>query len=156
MPTFTATSFGQNIMSPQSAGEVMVMEEKVALPDTLDAGDFVKFGYLPAGCVMIDMIVAADELDTHGTDTLRINVGLLNATGDDLVAASLMVTAMKTNAAVNVVRAGAVATDVAMLDTIAPTQADRVVAAKITAAAETAAAGDLRVKMFYRASVLGA
>ena len=156
MATFTATSFGQNIMSPHSAGEVMVMEEKVALPDTLTSDDIVKFGYLPAGCVMTDMIVAADELDTHGTDTLRINVGLLNSTGDDLVAGSLMVTAMNADAAVNVARAGAVVTDVAMLDPVAPTQTDRVVAAKITAAAATAAAGDLRVKMFYRASVLGA
>lgn len=153
MATFTSTFFGQAVMAPHSAGELMVVEAVVTVTDELAADDLIKFGYLPAGCVPVDMIAAADELDTNATDTLRLSFGLLNSDGEDLVAASLMITAMNADAAVNVVRAGDVVTDVAMLDPVTPVEYDRIVAAKVTAAAATPAAGDLRVKMFYRASV---
>ena len=57
MAIFESDNFGKTILSPQSAGEVMVCDDVVELPITLDADDIAKVGHLPAGCVPLDVIV---------------------------------------------------------------------------------------------------
>jgi len=152
MPTFESNNFEKSILSPHSAGEVMVCDDVVELPITLAANDIAKVGYLPAGCVPIDVIVVADELDAHATDTLVMEVGLLNADEDDIITAASLVAAAQADTAPTVTRAAAVG-----MVGIAPDHtADRILAIKITTAAATKAAGGVRVIMTYRASDYGA
>jgi hypothetical protein len=152
MAEFKSNNFEKSILSPQSAGEVMVCDDVVELPITLAAGDLAQVGYLPADCVPMDVMVVADELDAHATDTLRFSVGMLNDAGDDLVTAETFITGAEADVAPTVTRAAG-----AGLTGIAPNKTtDRVIGLKITAAAATKAAGGIRVIMTYRASEYGA
>jgi len=152
MATFTSTQFGNLVMAPHSAGVVYISDDTVELPITLAADDIAKVGYLPAGCVPIDVIVVADEIDAHGTDTLVMEIGLLNDDEDDIITAASFIAAAQADTAPTVTRAAAVG-----MIGIAPDETnDRVVAIKITTAAATKAAGGVRVIMTYRASNYGA
>lgn len=152
MAEFESNNFGDLNIPPHSAGEVYVSDDVVELPVTLAADDIAKVGYLPAGCVPIDVMIIADELDTHATDTLRMSVGLLNDTGDDLVAASTFITGAEADVKPTVTRGNAIG----MMGIAPDDENDRVLAIKVTAAGATKAAGGVRVIMTYRASNYGA
>lgn len=152
MAEFESNNFGDLNIHPHSAGEVYVSDDVVELPVTLAANDIAKVGYLPAGCVPIDVMIIADELDTHATDTLRMSVGLLNDTGDGLVAASTFITGAEADVAPTVTRGNAIG----MMGIAPDDENDRVLAIKVTAAGATKAAGGVRVIMTYRASNYGA
>lgn len=151
MAEFESNNFGDLNIPPHSAGEVYVSDDVVELPVTLAADDIAKVGYLPAGCVPIDVMIIADELDTHATDTLRMSVGLLNDDGDDLVTASTFITNAEADAANTVTRGNAIG----MMGIAPDDENDRVLAIKVTAAGATKAAGGVRVIMTYRASNYG-
>jgi len=152
MATFTSAQFGNLIMAPHSAGVVYVSDDIVTVTTALTADDILKVGYLPAGCVPIDVIVIADEIDSHGTDTLAMEVGLLNDDEDDIITAASFVAAAQADTAPTVTRAAAIG-----MVGIAPDEDDdRILAVKITTEAATAVAGDVRVIMTYRASNYGA
>lgn len=149
---FESNNFGDLVIPPHSAGEVYVMDDTVELPDDLGAGDIAKMGYLPAGCVPIDVIAVADELDGNATDTLRFSVGLLNEAGTDLVAAKTFIAGAEADTAPTVTRASGAG----MLAQAPDDDDNQILAIKITAAAATGAAGGIRAIMTYRASNYGA
>lgn len=150
MAIFESDNFGKSILSPQSAGEVYVSDDRVTLPDTLTVGDLVKIGYLPADCIPIDLVVRTQELDVHATDTLRLTIGLLNAAEDDLVASSDLITGAQAEA-VKTIRGDGVGFLAITRDKVN----DRILAIKVTAAAETAAAGIIRAILSFRTSDYG-
>lgn len=145
MATFTATDFGKYIMAPHSAGEVMVAEDVVSLPNTLAANDIIKLGYLPAGCVPVDCVGYVQELDTNATDTLRITIGLLDTAGTGIISGSEMVSDLQAEAA-KVFRGNAAGLNGLAVDRTN----NRIIAGKVTAAGATKAAGTLRLKVLYR------
>lgn len=107
---------------------------------------------LPAGCVPVDVIVDADDLDT-GAAAMVLQVGVLNAAATDL----------STDAADGGAHWGAtVASNAAFTQRIAhngkalvnvqPTRADRLVGVKVATAPTAAQAGTLGVTLIYRAA----
>jgi len=150
MPVFTSVNFEKSILSPQSAGEVYVTDDRAELPITLALGDIIKVGYLPADCTPVDLTVHVTELDTHATDLLRYSVGLLDEAGTDLIAGTEFLVGGKAEA-IKTVRGDGVG----FLTTPRDKVNDRAIAVKITAAGATKAAGTMRVIMSYRASEYG-
>ena len=146
MAIFTSLNFNNpgNILAPHSAGEVMMMEDVVSLPDTLAQNDIIKLGYLPAGCTPVDLTGFVEELDTAGSDTLRITIGLLNADGDGIISGSELVSNLQAEAD-KVFRGNAAGLNGLAVDKIN----NRVIAGKVTAAGTTKAAGTLRAKLLY-------
>ena len=152
MPTFTSTNFGKHKMSPHSAGELMVLDDVVSLPITLAKDDVAKIGHLPAGCVPVDCLVYTEELDAHATAaTLKFDVGILDDAGTALASGTALITDGDASADKVVRGNGAGLAGIAPNDTT-----DRVIGVVITAAGATKAAGDMRVKVTYRASNFGA
>ena len=152
MADYTSNQFGNIIIPAHSAGELYTLDDVVEFDTSVEADDIAVVGYLPAGCVPVDIVAIADELDAHETDTLTFSVGMLNTAGDDLVSASTFITGATADATVNVARGNAVG----MMGIAPDEDDDRIVAVKITAAAATAAAGGMRIIMTYRASNYGA
>lgn len=149
---FEANNYDDLIIPPHSAGEVYVVDDTVELPDTLGVGDIAKIGKLPAGCVPLDVLAVADELDSNATDTLRFSVGLMNSGETDLETAKTFITGAEADTAPTVTRASGAG----MLALTPDDDDDQVLAVKITAAGATKAAGGIRVMMTYRASNYGA
>lgn len=152
MADYESNKFGDLIIPPHSAGEVYVSDDVVEFDDAVEANDIAAVGHLPAGCVPIDVLVVADELDSHETDTLTYSVGLLNDDCDDLAAGSVLLSGSTADATVNIARGNAVG----MMGIAPDDEKDRTLGVKITAAAATAVAGGMRVVMTYRASNYGA
>lgn len=150
MSEFEAANFGEAV-PPQSAGEVYIADGVVTLPDTLAADDIIKFGHLPADCLPVDLVVHTEELDSNATDTLRITIGLLNDAGDDIVSGSELLVGAQAEA-VKTIRANG---GTGFLGITRDKTKDRILAAKVTTAAATAASGKLRAIMTYRASNQG-
>ena len=150
MATFESKNFGENMFDPHSAGEVMVMDETVELPATLALADIAKIGHLPAGCVPLDMIVHMGALET-GTAALVVTAGILDDDETGLVAAGTFAVATAVENTAVVARG----TGTGMAG-IAPSANERVLALKVTTAAATAAAGNIRVIMTYRTANYGA
>jgi len=151
MPTFESNNFEKSILSPHSAGEVYVCDDKVVLPDTIVTDDIVKMGHLPADCIPIDLIIRTEELDSNATDTLRFTVGLLNDAGDDLVSGSELLVGAQAEAVKTIRGDGA-----GFLSITRDKVNDRILAIKVTATAATAVSGTIRAAMIYRASDYGA
>lgn len=104
--------------------------------------NLVKLALLPAGYRIVDLILESDDLDSHGTPTATISVGILNSTGDDLTANMTMITASTIPQGGGQARVGTKS-----LETIGTSTSDRTVIAKFVAAVATAAAGGLTVSM---------
>lgn len=51
---------------------------------SLSAGDIIDLGPLSPGVAPIDVAIVTDDLDTNGTPTITLSVGLLNAAKTDL------------------------------------------------------------------------
>lgn len=151
MVIFNANNFGDFIVPPHSAGELYVSDDGAALPDNLATNDIIKIGHLPADCMPVDLIIHTEELDSHGTDTLRFSVGLLNDAGDDIVSGSELLAGAKAEVLKTIRGDGA-----GFLGITRDKEKDRVIAVKVTADPATGAAGKLRVIMTYRASNGGA
>ena len=124
------------------AGVVLSNIAEASLPDSLSQGDLVKLNKLPAGHRPLDFILESESLD-DGT-AITISVGVLNAAEDDLVASTSFLTDSTVAQAGGVARA-----DVLAGLGLSESDEDRVIAAKITTAAGTAAAGALRGKLLY-------
>lgn len=111
----------------------------------LDANDCGAIGILPAGCVPVGIVYDSDKLDSNGTPTLVAAVGLVNAGETDLSASWVTgITASQGGTAVHVVSKELVR--------VVPTNADRKVGLKFTAAAATKAPGLVGLTLLYRAA----
>lgn len=129
-----------------SAGQIVQQTTVADIPNTHAANDIIQLGVLPKGHVLVDCYLATDELDTHGTDTLAYDLGVLNSTADGLVASTKIVSAGKMEVA-KIQRMNSVEG----IRNIAADSADRVIAIKITNVAATKAAGKVTCVLQYAA-----
>lgn len=103
----------------------------------LEIGDIIQVGTIPEGAILLDGYLASDDLDTNGTPLLTLEVG--DAADDN----GLLV-------ANTVGQAGGVARfDGAYLVTRETKTAETTIQVTVAAAAATAAAGTIRVVLFY-------
>jgi len=144
MATFTATHISQEqpAISGGQAGVVVCNEGAYEAPVTLAANDIVKLAFLPAGHKPVDVILEADDLDTNGTPTIALAVGVVNSDGDDLVASTNFITGSAVGSTGGVARADTVAGL-----QLAASSVDRVIGVKVTTVAATKAAGTLKLKV---------
>lgn len=133
-------------ITPSQAGEVKAVRGSVTLPNTLAANDIVELVPLPAGCVPVDVIVDADDLDSAGP-TITLTAGIVNAAGDDLVANTDFFTAS------TVAQAGGIQRmDKKTGPRIASSSSTRNVGLKVIAAATAKVQGVVGMTLFYRAA----
>ena len=128
------------------AGMVVKQHAVADIPDTHAANDIIQLGVLPKGHVLVDCYLATDELDTHGTDTLAYDMGVLNSTADGLVANTKIISAGKMEVA-KIARMNSVEG----ITNIAASDADRIIAVKITTVAATKADGKVAIVLQYAA-----
>jgi hypothetical protein len=137
-------------ITPAEAGQICAVRGQATLPNTLAANDIVELVPLPPGCVPVDVIVDADDLDTNGTPTITLTAAVINAAGDDIVANTEFFTAS------TVAQAGGVARmDKKTAPRIASSTSKRNVGLKVVAAAATKAAGVVGMTLFYRSRAYG-
>lgn len=104
--------------------------------------NFVKLAKLPAGYRIVDLILETDDLDTHGTPTSTVSVGVLKADESAFETGMTMITASE------IPRTGGLARiDTKSLETIGTSTSERTVALKFVAAVATAAAGGVTISM---------
>lgn len=136
---------------PQPVGSEVVnvlLEAELATGD-LTANDIIIMGAVPADCVIVDAVFAADDLDSDGTPALVLAFGTINGDQDDLT------TTLQADAGVgqaaNAVRATLTPT---ILATTGGTSGQEV-GYKVTTAPATAAAGTVMLSLSYRATAHG-
>ena len=155
MATFTSdliTNLARRpLVIPEVAGGVVVQSAVATVAVTAADGDFVKLNVLPAGCVIVDFKLLLEELDSHATDTLTYDVGILNSTADGLVSGSKLISAGVSDSdllqSINIAEG--------MLSIGVDDEA-RIIAAKITEVAATKAAGTATGILTYRLAAYGA
>lgn len=103
----------------------------------LETGDVIQFGKVPKGAIYVDGYLACDDLDSNGAPTLNLEVG-----DEDDVDGLLDGTTAGQSAAVTRF-AGAYITNRAAIT------GEKTIAVKVTAGAATAAAGTIRVVLYY-------
>ncbi|CAB3972334.1 MULTISPECIES: hypothetical protein [Burkholderia] len=133
------------------AGDQVCERFEYALPAAgLQVGDIIELGVLPADHSVSDAVLVADKLDTGGAPALAFDVGIMSGDVGDKVSARTC--GAELFSASNVGQAGGVArTTLASAFTIAPVGNHRSIGVKITAAAQTQAAGfKLRLMLTYR------
>ena len=144
---------GRPPASPHSAGEVYVSAGQYEVSALLAADDLIGLAILPAGCMPVDFMLATDDLeDSSATPAITLTVGILNDDEDDIVANSNFMTAETVAQAGGVARADLIS----FLDSIdVDNDDDRIIAAKVVAAATTPAVGTVYGNLLYRASEYG-
>jgi hypothetical protein len=144
---------GNKPMPTPSGGEVVAC--RMTLPmatGDLNTGDIGPIGWLPAGCVPVDVLVDGTDMDT-GAAALVLNVGILNAAGDDLSTAAADGGGAwgATTAANAAFQQRLTPTGINMVS-VQATQSDRKLAVKVATGATTPAAGTLGLTLLYRAA----
>lgn len=146
------------IPTPTPIGkETIHVHESISLAVTdIELADVVQFFTLPAGCVPVNYVVGATDMDT-GTPALAADFGLLNTGGTaistataDGGAAWISALAMSGTAAITLSTASKAAYDV--LKSVLPVSYDRIVAFVISAAAGTAATGSIELEFAYKSA----
>ncbi|WP_276200269.1 hypothetical protein [Chelatococcus sp. XZ-Ab1] len=61
-----------------TGGVAIVHRFAVRVPATVQAGDIIEAAVIPPDARAVDMVVDADQLDTDGTPTLAIDIGLMS------------------------------------------------------------------------------
>lgn len=118
----------------------------------LDSGDLGQVGWLPAGCLPVDVHVDGTDMDSS-TAALVFTVGLLDTAGTDLSSA-----AADGGGVWGTTTASATAFHQRMTPTlknmlsVTKSDVDRKLALKVTTPPTTAVAGTVGVTLFYRAA----
>ncbi len=149
MPAITAASkFATSQLATvygDCAGDVVVNEFFIDLTaGQVVNGNFFDLGILPAYHTVVDMVLIPDDLDSNGTPTITLDVGLLSGTPGDTT--SNRTIGAEFFSGDTGARTGALARmSLASGFKVLPTEADRSIGVKIAAAVATAAAGRIRV-----------
>jgi hypothetical protein len=83
MPAFlqSRTAVGaRQVVSPDSAGDVVFQRFYVDIAAALALNDIIEIGILPAETTIVDAYLDTDDLDTNGTPTIKLDVGLMSGT----------------------------------------------------------------------------
>lgn len=140
-------------------GEKRIVIDKVALATTdIDASDIILLGPIPYSAVVTEIAVKNDDLDSNGSPTLTVDVGLYDADGNVLVAdvfAADSTVLQAANTSWTSVRneSGDITNITSEVTSLAGLTSNPgglcYVGLTVTNAAATAAAGDLVVKVEY-------
>jgi hypothetical protein len=134
------------------AGDIAVNDFYMDLTAAqINAGDVIDIGVLPAYHTVSDAILIADDLDSNGTPTIALDVGIMSGTPGDAV--SVRTCGAEIFAAANTAQAGGIARPtLASAFKILSTQADRSIGVKFATGSATAAAGRIRLRVFIHPS----
>lgn len=111
----------------------------------LVANNIIDLGILPAGHAITEAALVSDDLDTNGTPTLTLDVGILSGTIGDAVSARTCGTELFS--ASTAAQTGATVTTATTKSayTVAASNDNRSIGAKVVTGAATGAAGRLRL-----------
>ena len=149
MPAVTALSkFSSNQYSTvygDCAGDLVINQFFIDLTAAqVVNGNFFDVGVLPAYHTVTDMVLIPDDLDSNGTPTITLDVGIVSGTPGD--ATSNRTIGAEFFSADIGARTGTLARmSLASGFKVIPTEADRSIGVKISAASATAAAGRVRL-----------
>lgn len=144
-------------MPVASGSEIVSVRMVASLPATHAVNDIIEFGELPEDHVPVDFVLDAADLDSNGAPAIVLSAGLLNAGKTDISAAAADGgAAWLTGSAIGQAGGMGRPTVRAMWTTQPQAATKRMLGAKITTGAATAAAGDLAMTIFYRAAHFGA
>lgn len=147
---------GMRPMPVANGAEVASIRMVVSLPAGQAVNDIIEFGELPEDHVPVDFVLDAADIDTNVTPTVVLSAGLLNAAKTDISAgADDGGAAWLTGSTIG--QAGGMARPTVralwLTNPLAATK--RMLGAKITTGAATAAAGDVAMTIYYRAAHYG-
>lgn len=91
MANYTCATFDQPVKTGSQAGELITERLSVTASGTIATGDFLKFGKLPAGHRLVDWYIENEDFGT----SCPVDIGELNAAGDDIVANTLLFSALE-------------------------------------------------------------
>lgn len=141
--------------TPTEAVDLVPVVGEFIVPTGLTLNDVIEFGTLPANTIPVDLIVAAEDLDTGATPTITLNAGILSGTAGKNDATRTC--GAEFLAASNVGQAGGVtraAVGAGLL--LAPSESDRGFGLKVSAAAATLAVGaKIRVTLLVAPAPVG-
>lgn len=149
MPVVTALSRFANNNLPtiygDCAGDKIVNEFFIDLTAAqIAAGNIFDLGILPAFHTVVDMVLITDDLDSNGTPTITLDVGMLTGTPGDNVSSSRTCGAEFFSADTTARTGGVSRMSLATGFRVQPTGSDRSIGLKVNGAAATAAAGRVR------------
>lgn len=146
---------GYPAVTPAGAQDLVAVTATYTLAAALVINDVIEMIELPPGCVPVDVILDAEDLDS-GT-TLTLDVGIMEGDVGDTTVVN-RTTGAEFIAASTVGQAGGVArAAVAGFTRIAPSDARRSIGVKAKAAAAGAGAGDeISLTVLYRPAIHGA
>lgn len=141
---------------PSAAGnEAVHLVGDYTVPTGLAANDVIEMVVLPAGYVPIDAVLVAEDLDSNGSPTVTLDLGLISGTAG--AADNARTCGTEAFAASTVGQAGGVARPTKKdFGLIAPTDADRGIGLKLAAGAATLVVGaKIRLTVIARAARRG-
>ena len=149
------------VPTPSTAAETTaaVFEYKFAAGKTASVGDIIEIGVLPAYAIPVDAHLDVDDLDTNGTPTITLDVGLMSGQVGALLNddASARTIGSEFFAAATQAQAGGFARMTKSPKAItADNTKDRSIGVKLAAGAATfnAAGGTIRVVVFFRQGLI--
>lgn len=150
LTTNSTHALGLTPMPVAQGPEIVCVRMVHSLTANPTANDVAWIGDLPQDHVPVDFVLDAGDLDTNGTPTMTVSVGVLNAGKTDLDATWL--------AASTAAQTGVLArpTATTAVRTTPSATAKQSIGLKFPAVAATFAAGSIGVTLFYRAAYNGA
>lgn len=127
---------------PQNADVIAVRMEH-SLAANPSANDVAWLGDVPAGCKVVDAVLDAPDLDTNGSPTITISLGVLNAGKTDLDVTYIAASTIGQTS-------GMARPTTNVLFRTAPNAAKQSIGLKFPAVSATFAAGVIGATIFYR------
>lgn len=147
MPTFASTfsTHVSNTANSDNAGSTVVNQFYIDVTAAqLVAGNIFDIGILPAGHTVIDAMLLPTDLDTNGTPTITLDVGIMSGFVGDTT--SVRTSGAEIFAASNAAQTGAVARPtLPSAFTIVAEPVNRSIGVKVVTGPATAAAGRIRL-----------
>ena len=131
-------------------GEVMAVRGSLTLSANPTDNDTTAHVVLPAGCLPVDLILDASDLDTNGTPTIAISAGVLNAAKTDIDTAAANGGAAWIVTSTVAQAGGLVRPTTNTITRCSVSTSDRVIGLKYTTASATFASGIVGVTLLYR------
>jgi len=139
---------------PEGANAVVAVRNTVVITKVAEVGDTYEMVILPANCVVVDMILDADDLSAAAD--ILIDVGIMAGEVYDATLAN-RTCGLEFIASSTVGQAGgAVRPTLAGAFRVAPTKADRSIGLEMAAVSTTTATGTIGLTVLYRAAINGA
>lgn len=159
MPNFKSQNVSRQNPAPVPvAQEDITVREKITLTAAQVAiNNVLELAVLPANCVPVDYVLIADDLDSGGSPTSTIDLGILT-TALDAVSTAAADGGDEWVDGSNLTQAGGILLATAskaaneVLGAVQPAGVDRVVGVKLMTASATPAAGSITLQMTYRST----